>query len=229
MGEIIDYIGWYADETLKPASRFSSWQPCYEHFGRQGVTSDRQTILELGFYLASWGMYRGSGFLLQRNATVHEGVAEILQKPEYRGLHSHAPLHVGAVRIDLIESLYQKIHDHYKTWSVTVRNKEGNPQNTSETLVTKVMLGTTGCIPAFDNYVEAAMKDIDGLSYSLKASKRRSTIKSLWKYYFGNIHEFEAVSEMLRTEGHPDYPPMKLLDMYLWTKGKMLKRKSESP
>ena len=48
MGEIIDYIGWYADETLKPASRFSSWQPCYEHFGRQGVTSDRQTAMAEG-------------------------------------------------------------------------------------------------------------------------------------------------------------------------------------
>jgi hypothetical protein len=229
MGEIIDYIGWYADETLKPASRFSSWQPCYEHFGRQGVTSDRQTILELGFYLASWGMYRGRGFLLQRNVTVHEGVAEIVQRPKYRGLHGYAPSHPDKADIDLILSLYQEIHEHYKTWSVTVRNKEGNPQNTSETLVTKVMLGTTGCIPAFDRYVKLAMKDIDGLPCTSKDSDICSTIKSLWKYYSDNIHEFEAVSEMLRTEGHPDYPPMKLLDMYLWTKGKMLKQESESP
>jgi hypothetical protein len=27
--------------------------------------------LQLGFYLASWGMYRGSSFLLRRWSTVH--------------------------------------------------------------------------------------------------------------------------------------------------------------
>lgn len=222
MSEIIDYIGCYADEALKPASRFSSWQPCYEHFSRQGITSDRRTILELGFYLASWGMYRGSGFLLQRNVTVHDGVAEILQKPKYRGLYGHAPAHPDKADIDQILSLYQEIHDHYAKWSVKVLNKHGNSQNTSPTLVTKVMLGTTGCIPAFDDYVELAMKDIDGLSCSLRPSKRRSTIKSLWKYYFEHIHDFEAISGALRNEGHPEYPPMKLLDMYLWKKGEAL-------
>ena len=32
--------------------------------------------LELGFYLASWGMYRPSGFLLKRTYTIHETVVE---------------------------------------------------------------------------------------------------------------------------------------------------------
>jgi len=223
MGEINEYISQYADKTMKPASRFSSWQPCYEHFGRQEITSDRHTILELGFYLASWGMYRGSGFLLQRDVTVHEGIAEIVQKPEYRGLHGHAPSHPGEAEIDLILCLYKEIHDHYEKLSETVPTKEGNPHHATQTLVTKVMLGTTGCIPAFDDYVKLAMKDCKGLSFSLAPRNRRSTIRKLWNFYFDHLSEFNVVSRSLRSEGHPDYPPMKLLDMYLWTRGKAIK------
>ena len=224
MSEITDYIGCYADQALEPASRFASWQACYEYFGQQGITSDRRTVLELGFYLASWGMYRGSGFLLQRDATVHEGVAEILQKPEYRGLHGHAPSNTDEVRTGPILALYQEIHDHYETWSVKVSTKDGKPHHASKTLVTKIMLGTTGCIPAFDDYVKLAMADIEELSFSLKPRKRRTSITALWSFYFDHIHDFEALSKALRNEGHPDYPPMKLLDMYLWKKGEIIVR-----
>lgn len=34
--------------------------------------------LNLGFYLASWGMYRGSSFLVHKDYTVHEGAVRIL-------------------------------------------------------------------------------------------------------------------------------------------------------
>ena len=146
MSEITDYIGCYADQALEPASRFASWQACYEYFG-QGITSDRRTVLELGFYLASWGMYRGSGFLLQRDATVHEGVAEILQKPEYRGLHGHAPSHTVDVQIKAILALYQEIQDHYETWSAKVSTKDGKPHHASKTLVTKNHAGNNRVYP----------------------------------------------------------------------------------
>ncbi len=44
--------------------------------------NDEETIdmlaLHLGFYLASWGMYRGSSFLLQKDYKVHVPIVKII-------------------------------------------------------------------------------------------------------------------------------------------------------
>lgn len=42
--------------------------------------------MQLTFYLASWGMYRGSSFLLQKDYKVHVPVVEELLKAHYNGL-----------------------------------------------------------------------------------------------------------------------------------------------
>lgn len=84
-----------------------------------------------------------------------------------------------------------------------------------------------GCIPAFDKFVKDAMKDIktnhiENPSLSLARTKRCSTIRALWKFWFDNRDEFDSISRELKDKGHPDYPPMKLLDMYLWKRGQSL-------
>src|ERR1035437_1937948 len=60
-----------------PESRYASFDYCYNYFqdARDAVETDRLadedrrllSCLQLGFYLASWGMMRGSGDLLQRS------------------------------------------------------------------------------------------------------------------------------------------------------------------
>lgn len=42
--------------------------------------------LQLGFYLAGWGMYRGSTFLLQHAYTVHLGAVDCLASPRFARL-----------------------------------------------------------------------------------------------------------------------------------------------
>ena len=57
-----------------PDGRGLSWEHCYEFFRehRGDLRRVRDTAaLQLGSYLASWGMYRGSSFLLQRPYTAH--------------------------------------------------------------------------------------------------------------------------------------------------------------
>src|SRR5687768_10268886 len=65
--------------------RYRSWEHCYRffrQFATPGVVIDRQTAaLQLAFYLASWGMYRGSSFLLQYDYTVHLAVVDRLAQP----------------------------------------------------------------------------------------------------------------------------------------------------
>lgn len=59
-----------------PFHRYRSWDHCHEAFN----TSSQKKVhaLELAFYLASWGMYRGSGGLLQKNHLIHEEAVAIL-------------------------------------------------------------------------------------------------------------------------------------------------------
>lgn len=54
---------------MAPDDRFTSFDYCYNYFF---TTNDlyvdiEKSCLVLGFYLASWGMFRGSSFLLQKS------------------------------------------------------------------------------------------------------------------------------------------------------------------
>src|SRR5215208_2352058 len=73
-----------------PHHRYLSWEHCYRFFQtrtQDALLKDKDgAALQLGFYLASWGMYRGSSFLLQRSYTVHVSVVERLASPALSAL-----------------------------------------------------------------------------------------------------------------------------------------------
>jgi len=52
-----------------PDDRYTSFDYCYNYFRTTNdLTQDiEKSCLVLGFYLASWGMFRGSSFLLQKS------------------------------------------------------------------------------------------------------------------------------------------------------------------
>src|SRR5690349_1631304 len=85
--KISAYFGKVAGD---PHHRYRSWEHCYRYFREvtpSGITAQRETAaLQLGFYLASWGMYRGSTFLLQHAYTVHLGVVDCLASPRFAPL-----------------------------------------------------------------------------------------------------------------------------------------------
>lgn len=67
-------------------ARFRSWEHCYKSFydARKNNNQDYDYLsLQLAFYLASWGMYRGSSFLLQKDYKVHIPVVKKIMKNEY--------------------------------------------------------------------------------------------------------------------------------------------------
>ena len=72
--------------------RYRSWEYCYKifHDAHTSNNVDDDFIdylcLHLSFYLASWGMYRGSSFLLQRDYKVHKPVIKILLEDKYNSL-----------------------------------------------------------------------------------------------------------------------------------------------
>ena len=75
----------YFNETMEDEhGRYLSWKHCYRAFGENRNKTDDLTVdylaLHLAFYLASWGMYRGSSFLLQKDYKVHIPVVHIVQE-----------------------------------------------------------------------------------------------------------------------------------------------------
>jgi hypothetical protein len=87
--------------------------------------------------------------------------------------------------------------------------------NVTDTLATKIILGTLGCVPAYDRYF------IDGIR---KKNLNYSGIKprnftSIIEFYKNNINQFSTAEKHIFEISGINYPPMKLLDMYFWEIG----------
>lgn len=143
-------------ELRKPELRYASFDYCFNYFrafketGRLQELATNENLekscLQLGFFLASWGMYRMSGELAKKTSMKHF-VKVIEEVSEWDSNHE-----LGAIwdvdankyhsdnAIECLENSYAKIRELALPRS----------QTKAETLVTKIMLGIFGCVPAFD-------------------------------------------------------------------------------
>ncbi|MDP2892456.1 MAG: hypothetical protein Q8O09_04900 [Bacillota bacterium] len=188
--------------------RYRSWEHCYKYFADNRKKPDIDTMcLHLGFYLASWGMYRGSSFLLQKDYLVHKPVVELLLEDKYEKLWyctSHDLLDDNIV--NLILDVRARIIKAYEN--------QPNCRRPTDTLVTKILMGTFGCLPAYDSYL------IDGIKSEKVATPTlgKKSIKQIANYYIENEVLFEEAREVINKNG-VEYPQLKLLDMYFWQIG----------
>ena len=109
--------------------------------------------------------------------------------------------------IDLfLEQYYDKIRREVKAQELK--------NQLSFTLITKILMGTLGCVPAYDRYFVAGIKNqkVATGSYNLKS------IMQLVDFYEKNSIRLEQVREKMKVEGMP-YPQMKMLDMGFWQVG----------
>ncbi len=214
ISDAICCIRTYFNETVRDGhGRYMSWRHCYNAYRECRGMMDDKTIdylsLHLAFYLASWGMYRGSSFLLQKDYKVHIPIVRTIMEAKYdsligisaEGLQEEANL-------KLLDEVSGRIRDAY---AEEMPSFEGVPNNATDTLVTKILLGTLGCVPAYDRYYVQAVRKygISAGSYSM------SSVKSVAEYYLTYKEEFEAVRVELSKCG-TEYPVMKLMDMCLW-------------
>lgn len=92
--------------------------------------------------------------------------------------------------------------------------KEGSQQPT-DTLVTKIILGTLGCLPACDRFF------IDGFKNSNRSfsSLNQQFIERISDFCASNIDELSDVQKEIQDINGFHYPMMKLVDMYFWQIG----------
>lgn len=215
-----------------PETRYKSWEWCHKAFLDNKENTEEGNIeflsLHLAFYLASWGMYRGSSYLLQRDYKAHKAAVREIIKPEYSSLWDYIPTannieSTNDLLFNTKNGLYWKIKNSYKGF-----DDETEEDESSDTLTTKILMGTFGCVPAFDRFLKSGIKcyqdNHDGRNTRIGNYKLTQSIEKAGGT--AATESFKALARFAvehRTELTVDtnflYSPMKCVDMYFWEIG----------
>ncbi len=206
-------------------SRYESWDICYNKFMNNESKDVENLTLHLAFYLASWGMYRGSTSLLQNNYRIHRKPVEIIC--EFIKKNKNDLMEEKFIDWDKIKDLKDELEKCYinvDVYKITDDSIKGDIKyelkkfNFTDTLVTKILLGTTGIVPAYDGNVVASLKAMNKISKFNEAS-----YDELIKMYEEKTEDFEELRnsycELFKDEREyhkMKCPKMKILDMCLW-------------
>jgi len=210
-------------------SVWTAWDKCYEAFS---VEKDNDKLcLHLTAYLAHWGMYRGSSFFKNHNYKIHEKVVEILlnyRKSDLVGVQLNK---LNDDKIKRISNIYGEVEKAYDVNTDDDVNKDENKNKPTDTLVTKILLGTMACIPAYDSFFKRALsefkksdKEVElGINLSVKSETREKAIKQLKDFCsYRNILENENMIKITRRLKRKGFKEMRILDLYFFTYGRYL-------
>ena len=210
--------------NYKANHRFKSWEHNFSIFCEERQKSnpdiDKLTI-HLAFYLASWGMYRGSSFLLQKDYKIHEEVVKEIIKEEYDDLVAIKFNDLKGENLEKMEKINSFLREHYRK----IAEKEKD-EKISDILITKILLGTLACVPAYDNYFQKGFRKFNTLgSFSNKEGKlNERSILRIREFYEKYEKELEEKREDFKISINNEnvenkYPQMKVLDMGFWQIG----------
>jgi hypothetical protein len=201
--------------------RGQSWEYCYGFFRNYKKLRDDDNLLDqaalhLGFFLASWGMLRGSSFLLQANYKYYVPVIRVLIDPKYDDLWGANFLNTKERQKEL-----ELLFDLDKELRRVMRKENKKDKAPSDTLITKIIMATMGCVPAYDRYFKAGL-----VKYLKEKGEKRGPYFN--KESFEKLLSFSTEDDVLSKiykKSVPTvikgikYPPMKLLDLYFWRLG----------
>lgn len=222
----------YKNIVENSEDRFASFDFCYNYFqSTEDLTMDMEKSCSmLGFYLASWGMYRGSSFILQRNMKIY--IPLIIYFQELKDINypiwtlndevnRYSSSMYNEETISLILEIYKQIEDCIFS----------NEKHVSKTLVTKIMLGVFGCIPAFDRFFCNTMKEVtNGYKHSSAfTSVSKNSLLAIEEFYQNNYAEIDSLASKIKTISFDKYgktylyPKAKVIDMFGFNKAYLLK------
>jgi hypothetical protein len=195
----------------RPTDRYASFDYCFNYFqshreqGHIAALADgpglQLSCLHLGFYLASWGMYRGSSALLQRSLKHLVPVVEVLVDSSEGVWTADANDYSDPVCSELLQ--------------LAGRLRRSLPEGATDTLVTKILLGVFGCVPAFDQYV---------IKGSGLRTFNRDSLQRLAQFYEANreiidCHRIPTLDFDTGEETGRLYTRAKVIDMIFFVEG----------
>jgi len=199
----------------------TSFDYCYNYFKQfyeddniEGIIEDeditRRSCLEIGFFMASWGMYR-SGEIKEKSVKIYEPM-----------LTNLVELDDAIWDVDVNEYNEENINLILDCRDIIANSFYGI--NPTHTFISKIMLGIFGCIPAFDTYLAKT-----SAHYDLRiGSICRPALENIHGVYLRHqpvIDELRYDNHTLNYDGghvHRLYPRAKIIDMVLFQKGKNL-------
>lgn len=200
----------YEDKKDEDRShRYWSWDHCYQAF--HSKLDDDTKALHLANYLASWGMNRGSGGLLQKDYRVHLKAIEILSNAKYSAIDCCEPNDISGDKIKLLLEIQSELSKHYSSIGF---ERMGDQLSISATdiLISKILLGTLSCTPAYDEFLKLGLK--------VSSLKNRGFSKKGFESLLSWVSRVEI--QKLRNdlpEKARNLPLMKLVDVYFWSLG----------
>ena len=163
--------------------------------------------------MASWGMFRGSSFLLQKSVKHFEPTIQFI-----------FTLEESVWDIDVDKYDYGNIQTIIKIYEEISKRLIVN-YNADLTLITKILLGVFGFIPAFDNFFCSSFRNISNGQCGFRIVNIKS-LTFIKKFYESNKNIIDRLSaETFTTDfltgqkTNINYPKAKIIDMYGFISG----------
>lgn len=211
--------------------RFASWDYCYGlaqcMYARKEELSEQDydyMALNLAFYLASWGMYRGSSFLLDKSYKIHiKPVKLIFSNDELW----KRPLSSGE-----LTAFGRELANVYGVGDEVKASNDGISGNMTDTLFTKILLGLTGNVVAYDRYCKTALSFLE-FGRNFFRTNRDTSWDRLRNDGFATLADKLSVIKAsypkveyndggyVQTSEYVPYPAAKNIDMFLFVLGEL--------
>ena len=227
----------YSIPELPPyvSRQTNSWSICHEEFKKARKQSNPNydlLALHLGFYLASWGMYRGSSFLKALDYRIHYPAVKMMLEQQYDVLFEIDPLdkkdeykrklfdEKNGIYVRL-NKYYGKAHAAWVAWKKKSGEAGSKDEITTDTLITKILMGVYACIPAYDINFKKGISFFGGCT-TLKPDGKAilNNDENETKFSLLYILQNETLREELKGYARKkNLPFMKVVDMFFFGLG----------
>lgn len=224
----------YKDIRTIKCCRDLAWEYCYAEFYKAFDLSPSQInydllALHLHAYLGTFGMFRNS-YLLDVAYTIHlVPIKKLFQNAngKYRykpllGYHWDSTKSNYLRQLNLLFELYDELENEYKKLL---------GKSPTDTLITKILMGTLGCVPAYDSKVRegirAANKVIglwDRIPFSSFTRKSFTKLIAFWECAQSDSDMSPVLPYIVTSSSgwgllrdpNIKYPLMRIIDIGLW-------------
>lgn len=215
--DIQSYVEQFIIRAKDNHHRYKSFDFCYQHFYptiNQGDIDIEKDCYVLWGFLASWGMLRGSSFLLQKNPAYLKPLIEFIRSQD-KGIWE-IDVHNYPDNYENIINLYKEVKQ------CIIKNNERDL-----VLVTKILLGVFGIIPAYDYYFCKTFKNLGKNDDKVKCSFNKfdeSSLEFIHHFYLANRNQIDKLQSNLFVvdfDGNNSglyYTKAKIIDMYGFNK-----------
>lgn len=207
--DIQDVVNDFWEKNKDEKHRYRSFDFCYSHFYFSKINNKidiEKSCYVLWSYLASWGMLRGSSFLLQKNPFYLKDLVEYIYSQD---------ISVWEIDVDGYNDNIERILNLYEN----VKERVILNAERELVLVTKILLGVFAIIPAYDTYFCETFRQFSDCKFR---KFNKASLEAIHEFYLANkdvIDELQTQEQAKVCNFNGDetslkYTKAKIIDMY---------------